>query len=1142
MLPTIVSWILVSCLAASNGTPSAAAADDLTVPLPLGETPLADIGVYRITWQSYGREPVEMPVGWTGHFTPDSGISYTPWGRVLGRPAILLHSPWRAPAGRMWTTYRLALPPAVPVRLSFGIAMGPDVAFPDKSDGVTFWCALAADGAERQLFRVHHDKAVWKDYSFDLSAHAGKTVEVKIGVEPGPKNNAGFDYSFLGDAKIVAGDARVTPAEVLRRFTGTRAYRAVEAAGVIPLANRPGAGVIPSNILPCRNAVEASGKGWRFIYEGADCGIAYDYVPSTGTLDDITVSVDGGRPFRPAAGGGARCTVRAGAAEPEVPARGGKAVETALDGDSLHILWEYPIGGSALRIAWTFRIAGKALVIAARCDEPRVAALSLGSLGGAPLRRPVPVPYLPGGIAYLPDVGLFACRFFDWTISNASRSSDAEAVYEPRTDGTRNPLSETGYVAVSPDLGEVLPGIPHPPSKYRKALGPRILLDIWGHKDGTFRGDAENLRDLEDLGVDHLAIIQHDWQRYGYDVKLPDHIPANPRYGGDEGLAEFGRAALAAGHLWSVHENYIDLYHDAPSYDPAARVLGSDGSPTNAWFNPGTGIQSFGLKADRALGYARENSPAIHRRLSTNAAYLDVHPCVPPWHQLDHEAGRPMSAMARARVRLIGEELFGYMRETHGGPLFGEGNDHLYWAGRCDGVEAQVSGGEDHVPLLDFDLLKLHPQMANHGMGYYERWFRQGYASRWGVDVGAPRQLDQYRAQELAYGHAGFMGNILVENGPLVAREHHLVHPIARLYGESRAAEIRYEVEGRLVSASAAVAAGDTSRQRIRYESGLTLWVNWRAEPWAVEGRVLPQWGFLALGPDTEVSMDLRGGKIADFARSPEYVFADARTSFHMPYRRAKVAVEPRLRSFRHLGVGRCEATYEWIVDEALDRDYACFVHGVGIEGAGTERIVFQGDHALPAPTSRWKKGDVLIDGPHALAVPAGADSYDLVMGLFDPARGPRVRLRGPEASGERILIARLQVERRDGAVVQVRAEASPEALRAASIPEADFEAGRNPEGTWIDFGPVATDGALKVERGKGRLTLIPLERDRRFRASLDLGALLPGADPTRARIRALEARSRRDLGPATSRTEGGRLILELGTPAGAGRYEIAWE
>lgn len=66
---------------------------NLLVPLPAGETALTDIGLYQVWWQSYGGEPVQMPASWTGHADERSGISYKPWGRVLGREALLIHSP-----------------------------------------------------------------------------------------------------------------------------------------------------------------------------------------------------------------------------------------------------------------------------------------------------------------------------------------------------------------------------------------------------------------------------------------------------------------------------------------------------------------------------------------------------------------------------------------------------------------------------------------------------------------------------------------------------------------------------------------------------------------------------------------------------------------------------------------------------------------------------------------------------------------------------------------------------------------------------------------------------------------------------------------------------------------------------------------
>ena len=1114
-----------------------ATAADSSVPVPPGEMLLVDIGIHQVGWQSYGKAPVTMPRGWEGHFEPHTGISYTDWGQIYGRRALLMHSPWHVPPGKTWVDYPLSLPAAGPIRLSFGIAMGPDAETAARSDGVTFSCYLTVDGREQQLMRLHYTKPEWKDFHFDLSPHAGKQVVLRLQVEPGPKNDASFDLSMFGDAKIKVGTAVVDRAALVRKILNSRAYRATEKASLAALGNRPQAGVVPSNLLPCTNACQRSGDSFRFLYQGDDCRVVYTYKPESGTLDDFTVQVDGGPGFRPAAGGGITVGLRRGDKTEEIALRGGRLVKTILGKDSLGVVWQYQVEGRPVKAMWDFKLVGKALAVSARSDEPMVTRFSLGEVGLATLRRSFAVPYLIGRGMYLPAENLFVFRYLDWTKSHASNCPQGVATYEPKTDGTRNPLVESGYIAVSSQLGEVLPNLPSPPSPYRSLLGPRIMLDIWRHHLGTYQGDGDNLRTLKDQGVDHVAIIQHVWQRWGYDVKLPDHLPANPEFGGDEGMIAFGKAANACGYVWSLHENYIDLYPDAPSYDPTARVLLSDGSPSKAWFNSGTQVQSFGLKCNRALGFAQRVAPEAHRRFGTTAAYLDVHTCVPPWHQLDHEAGQPMAAMALAKVK-FDTELFQFMRQAHGGPLFGEGCNQFYWAGRCDGVEAQVNGGEDQAALLDFDLLKIHPQMVNHGMGYYERWFRTGYRHRWGIDTGTIEQIDKYRAQELAYGHAGFVGEAQIDNIPWVVREHHLVHPVQQLYGTAKAVEIRYELGGRLVDAGVALAAEDTTRQFVRYESGLRLWTNWRAEPWQVEGRTLPQWGFLALGPGTQVSTSLRDGRFCDYAECPEYVFADARTWIPMPYLNPTKNIEPRLRSFKYLGGDRAEITYEWIVNDTLPTDYHCFVHGVSKTGDDGEGISFQQDHALPKPTNQWHKGETIVDGPYEIRIPAKESTYDLAIGLY---KERRLLLLGKRDATDRILIARLALKRQGDKITDITAEqVKPESPRKGRH-EADFTARLNPSDTWIDFGPVATDGAVKINRGANHLVLFPYPRDKAFRISLDLKVLAPAAELSAVKVRALAAGTCQDLGPGEFRVENGRLVLTVGKP-GAGRYVIAWK
>ncbi len=1117
---------------------SAAAAQPPTVELPPGETALGDIGLYHVAWQSYGHDAVLMPQSWTGHFHHVSGISYVPNDLMLGRDAILLHSPWHVPPGCTWVDYPLRLPEASPITLSFGIAMSPLAAEPDKSDGVTFSAIVLRDDREEPLLREHYAMAEWKDFTFDLTPYAGQTLTLRLQVEPGPANSPGWDYSYFGDAKIVCGNRGDGEKNLLARLLSSKAFLATRGRDIVPLCNEPGNGITPSNLLEHKNTVVKTDTGYRFEYTADDGHLVYTYLPRTGTLDDFTAQFDEGPPFQPARGGG--IMIEAPDADaPPFRLEQGRLLSASLDetAHKLTVNWGYPAGDGAFEARWTFGIAGKALTIAVDAEMPIVTDFSLGYDGGVSFRQAFHVPYLAGTVSYLRGQQLFSCRYLDWTRSHASRCPQGEAAYDLMTDQTRNPLHEEGYIAVSANIQEVLPNIPHPPSPYRELLGPRVMLDIWGHHRGSFAGDGENLRDLKDHGVDHLVIISHAWQRYGYDVKLPDHVPPNPRYGGREGMELFAKAANDCGYLWSLHENYIDLYPDAPSYDPAVRVLLADGTPSPAWFNPATEVQSFGIKCNRALQFAKENAPLIHEWFQTSAAYLDVHTCVPPWHQLDHEAGQPMAAMMLAKVK-YDSELFQFMRDTHEGPLLGEGNDHFYWAGLCDGVEAQVSGGEEHRPFLDFDLLKLHPQMVNHGMGYYERWFRRGYGHRWGHDSGSVEQIDKYRAQEVAYGHAGFIGNAQTNNVQWVAKEHHMMHPIQRLYGAANPVEIAYALDDDFYPASIALVMARTDRQRIRYDNGLRVWVNWAADDWTVEGHTLPQWGFLALGPETRVATYRNNGHFADYAECPEFVFADARTAFTMPYWKSPLKVEPRLKSLDYLGEGRVRVTYEWIVGEDVYQDYRCFVHFASSGSAHNERIVFQQDHVLSKPTHEWRQGDVIADGPYELVIPdASEESFDILIGLFNEGRA---LLEGFDDGARRYRIGAMHIQRENGAIAGVLLDDLQRERASYLAGKADFNAHMNAPGTWLDFGKLATDGSVKINKEEKRLTVFPYPRDRAFTLEIDLASFGAEAGANDVRVTAQKAGSQESMGPVPVERQGSRIKFQTGL-IGCGRYIVEW-
>ena len=237
------------------------------------------------------------------------------------------------------------------------------------------------------------------------------------------------------------------------------------------------------------------------------------------------------------------------------------------------------------------------------------------------------------------------------------------------------------------------------------------MLDIWG---GTFANIAGNLTNLASYGITNCVAIIHDWQRSGYDNALPMHYPANASYGGDVGMSNLVATGTSLGIRCALHENYVDYYPNYDFYNTNDIALDSAGNLQLAWYNPGTHIQSFAEKPNAILRLAATQSPEIHRRYATQANYLDVHSAVPPWFHVDQRAGET-GAGQFSRVWDIHRQLWAYERDTHTGPVFGEGNNHWYWSGCLDGVEAQFgsgwpgNGGFTAPLAVDFDLLKIHP-------------------------------------------------------------------------------------------------------------------------------------------------------------------------------------------------------------------------------------------------------------------------------------------------------------------------------------------------------------------------------------------------------------------------------------------------
>jgi hypothetical protein len=498
-----------------------------------------------------------------------------------------------------------------------------------------------------------------------------------------------------------------------------------------------------------------------------------------------------------------------------------------------------------------------------------------------------------------------------------------------------------------------------------------------------------------------------------------------------------------------LHENYADYYPNYPQFTTAAVGLTSSGQLTLSYLNPLTDIQSFGTKAAWLAKNASTQSPEIHARYGTSASFIDVNSAMVPWWRADMDARSPGAGMFSAYANGAAN-LWAFERQTHGGPVFGEGRDHWAWSGLLDGVEAQLGAGGtpptgNTTPLfVDFDLLKIHPLQVNHGMGYYERWMGPNQ-SMWSTSV-----ADEYRMQEVAFGHAPYMSDALWENTDRVLLEYNLISPLAARYGVQPVTSIAYRVNGVWVDSSAAALQQNLTRALVTYGNGDTITANAQPLTLVANGLQLPQYGWSAVGQNLLAYTAIQSGVIVDYSQVGNVFFANARNQMDL-FASGSFA-QPTVKSFAETGArsGQFQAVWN-ALDTAAAPNYLAFVHFVD----NNNNVAFQADHSLPVPTSQWRPGQVVPD-MFQFSVPSGVPNgnYSVRIGLY--SGNVRSLLLGTNDGTERYILGTLTVQNSNVSFSIL--PMSPQA------PDPRLNSG----GTLINFGPIQTDGMVSVTHQNG--------------------------------------------------------------------------
>ena len=316
--------------------------------------------------------------------------------------------------------------------------------------------------------------------------------------------------------------------------------------------------------------------------------------------------------------------------------------------------------------------------------------------------------------------------------------------------------------------------------------------------------------------------------------------------------------------------------------------------------------------------------------------------------------------------------------------------------------------------------------------------------------------MDAYRMQEIAFGHAPFLGRQHWNDIAHAFVESNLVTPVARSYGAATVASIAYQVGDVWATPSVAAQTAAFSRVQVSYSNGLTVVANGSKQPLQWQDMVIPQYGWAAKGRGLLAYTAMRGNSICDFAETTGSLFANARNPADLVSTQAYGT--PSVASVAQTGPSFA-VTFNWQVDRAMTNGYRVFLHFVDVSNAG-QAIVFQGSAALAQVINQ---APVVVQLP--FSVPDGA--YSMRVGLFDPKTGARIPLGGVDDGTTRYFAGDLTVS--DGG------------SRVGFTPVALHGDRQNLAGTVVDFGPVATDGMISIHAEAGQWVLRPYPRSRDF-------------------------------------------------------------
>ena len=637
-------------------------------------------------------------------------------------------------------------------------------------------------------------------------------------------------------------------------------------------------------------------------------------------------------------------------------------------------------------------------------------------------------------------------------------------------------------------------------------LGSRMCLDQW---DGDYAEAAADIAAAAKYGLVDAIFVKHDWQRWGFDYRLPEIWPP---HGDATAFGALRDACRAAGILFAPHDNYTDLYPDAGMFSYGLVTFNLNGTPQKSWVNAGRQALAYRWAPHAFLPWCRRNAALLKAGCDPDAVFIDVFTAHGPFDYLDRD-GRFHTKMETSAGWAKGFETY---RACLGRPdavcMSEGGQDHL--VGTADAGQSDHHSAAKLVGAANFADAERTPWHDIVTHGYYVL-FAGGLGNRYQEGTDAPLH---------GYASDDYLSNAIIGGrnpmcyGPFSRKAvmtYWLQHDVCAELGRSEFLSLDYD--------------GNIHRQHTVFSDGGEVWANRQTNvAWRLpNGIVLPPYGYYAKTRGTESAIAEKDGVRCAWARAADVSFFDARTP--ADGRKASASV---VRAAR-VAPDRLRLTVAWETRRPL-RGYRPFVHVCTPDGA-REGIVFQPTLAL---TQKMLETPGRYEVPVDLAVPArtAAGTYVVRYGAWHTATGGRLEISGGREDGvKRICAGEIVVAAQDGRVTDVAWR--PDAPLNVQTPR-DRLLGINRARVAVDFGGVKTDGAFRLAHpSAGAWTLTPLPDAGAFTAEIDVGAV--GASD--ARVVAVEAvDAAADAAPPAWRQTG--RLLALAADARAFAYRIRFE